>query len=267
MAAKTIGSCWLPVSCRYDASAAAPAGLCAASISSSPCRRVRSRRRAEGTRSHSRRAGHSHSRQAGDDRLGRDVADERRPALEDRDRDRGVLELVPSGQRERQRRILRDPSSSHAHRRAAPRPRRGDLGDARGRLRRQPSDHQRHARLGDAGLLERDLRQRVPEVSLVIERDRGDRGDRRRQDVGRVEAAAEADLDDGDIDRGALEDLERDRGRDLEERRRHRQRAARGRARRSTSNTCAVTDSKVAGSIAWPSMATRSSMRSRCGEV
>ncbi len=64
IAAKTIGSFRLPVSCRYDASAAAPAGLCAASISRSPHRRsspALGSRAGMGTRSHSRRAGHSHS--------------------------------------------------------------------------------------------------------------------------------------------------------------------------------------------------------------
>ena len=68
IAANTIGICFAPVSCRYDASAAAPAGLWAASISNSPSglrlagaslRDRPSLRR--GTRSHSSRAGHSQS--------------------------------------------------------------------------------------------------------------------------------------------------------------------------------------------------------------
>src|SRR4051812_32096680 len=51
IAAKTIGIGLLPVSRRYDASAAAPAGLWAASISNSPL----------ATRSHSSRAGQTQS--------------------------------------------------------------------------------------------------------------------------------------------------------------------------------------------------------------
>ncbi len=37
--------------------------------------------------------------------------------------------------------------------------------------------------------------------------------------------------------------------------------------RSATSSTWAVTDAKVSESIGWPLMATRSSTRSRCGEV
>ncbi len=171
MAAKTIGSVALPVSCRYDASAAAPAGLCAASISSSPF---------GGTRSHSSRAGHSHSvRPVTIASVGMWPT-----SVDQRSRIATATAAFSSwcrpGSAERQRRIL-----PIRRRRMRVEERRldlaGNLGDARGRLRRQSSDHERHARLRDAGLLERDLRQRVPEVSLVVEGDRGDRGDRRRQ--------------------------------------------------------------------------------------
>ena len=125
MAAKTIGSFWLPVSCRYDASAAAPAGLCAASISSSlrPACGPVGGTRVKGTRSHSSRAGHSHRVRPVTIASVGHVADQRRPALEDGDRDRGVLELMASGERERQRRILAIGRRSRARRRSAPRPR------------------------------------------------------------------------------------------------------------------------------------------------
>ena len=97
---------------------------------------------------------------------------------------------------------------------------RGHLVDGRRRLRLERPDDDRHARLDDAGLLDRDLAQRRAEIALMIERDRGDRGRdqaRRRHDVGRVEPAAEADLEDGDLDAGAAEELEGDRGRHFEE--------------------------------------------------
>ena len=51
------------------------------------------------------------------------------------------------------------------------------------------------ARLDDAGLLVRDLLDRVAEVGGVVEGDRGDHRDRAVGDVGRVPGAAEADLD------------------------------------------------------------------------
>ena len=57
-------------------------------------------------------------------------------------------------------------------------------------------DDDRNARLGDAGLLEGDRRQRVAEMTLVIERDRGDRCYVGVSDVGGIEPAAEPDFDD-----------------------------------------------------------------------
>ena len=85
-------------------------------------------------RSHSSRAGHSHSVRPVTIASVGDVADDRRPALEDRDRDRGVLELVPSRQRQRQRRIAAIRRSWHARRRCGAPTSRGDLGDPRGRF-------------------------------------------------------------------------------------------------------------------------------------
>ena len=107
--------------------------------------------------------------------------------------------------------------------------RRGDLGDPRGRFGGEPSDHERHAWLGDSGFFESDVGERVAKVPFVIERDRGDRGDRRSQHVGGVEPPAEADFHDGDVDGRAPEDLKRDRGRHFEEGRLHAERAARDR--------------------------------------
>ena len=163
-----------------------PAGTTPAPRRRPDCARRRSAARPPSARrSHSSRAGHSHVGQAGDDRLGRrSWPTPRRPALEDRDGDRGVVELV------RARRsasvsggYVAIRSSSRARRRCGAPTSRRDLGDARARLpsRQRARSTTRHARLDDAGLLERDLRQRVPEMPLVIERDRRDGRDRRRQ--------------------------------------------------------------------------------------
>ena len=53
----------------------------------------------------------------------------------------------------------------------------------------------------------------------MIEVDRRDDGGHRSYDVGRVQPAAQPDLDDRDLDRGTPEELERYRRRALEERR------------------------------------------------
>ena len=68
------------------------------------------------------------------------------------------------------------------------------LGLARG------ADERALPALEDAGLLERDRRERVAEDRLVIERDAGDDRDRRVDDVRRVEPAAEPDLEHRDVD-------------------------------------------------------------------
>ena len=52
----------------------------------------------------------------------------------------------------------------------------------------------------DAGLLAGDLGDGVAEVLLVVEGDVGDDREQRIDDVGSVEATAEADLEDGDLD-------------------------------------------------------------------
>ena len=65
------------------------------------------------------------------------------------------------------------------------------------------SDDDRYPRLDDAGLLARDRLQGLSQQLLVIEVDRGDGGGHRSYDVGRVQAAAQADLEHGDLDRGA----------------------------------------------------------------
>ena len=59
-------------------------------------------------------------------------------------------------------------------------------------LARQLADDDRHAGLDHAGLLKRDLRQRVPEMAFVIERDRGDGRDLWGEHVRRIEPAAES---------------------------------------------------------------------------
>ncbi len=105
-----------------------------------------------------------------------------------------------------------NPSQSRALARTTGAPSRdADLGDGGLRLRIQRPDDHRHARLDDAGLLERDLPQRRPEIQLVIEGDRGDRGgeqSRWSHDVGGVEPSAESDFEHRDVHAGALEELE-----------------------------------------------------------
>ena len=77
------------------------------------------------------------------------------------------------------------------------------------------------ARLDDARLLAGDAGDRVAEVVAVVEPDRGDDRDDAVGDVGRVPAAAEADLDDRDVDGGVREGRERQRRQHLEVRERH----------------------------------------------
>ena len=76
----------------------------------------------------------------------------------------------------------------------------------------------------DAGLFAGDLGDGVAEVVLVVERDVGDDGEEGVDDVGGVETAAQADFEDGDVDRAcaSLEPFsgeveEGERGEDLEE--------------------------------------------------
>ena len=77
---------------------------------------------------------------------------------------------------------------------------------------------ERHARLGDAGLLGGDRLEPGAEEELVVEAELGDAADGGRgDDVGGVEPAAEADLDDAGVGRRARESEEGGRGGRLEE--------------------------------------------------
>src|SRR5262249_13055588 len=71
--------------------------------------------------------------------------------------------------------------------------------------------------LDDPRLLPRDLLDRVAEDLGVIQADRGDDRHQRREDVGAIEPAAEADLDHGDVDLAFGEVEESERRRHLEE--------------------------------------------------
>ena len=71
--------------------------------------------------------------------------------------------------------------------------------------------------LDDAGLLPGDLLGRGAEPVGVVERDRGDHGDRAVDDVRRVPGAAHADLDDRDVDRRVGEGRVRHARQHLEE--------------------------------------------------
>jgi hypothetical protein len=75
----------------------------------------------------------------------------------------------------------------------------------------------RGCRLDDPGLLGGDAGHVGPEVLGVVHRHRGDDGDPRVGDVGRVPGAAHPDLDDGDVDRGVGEGGVGHRHHDLEE--------------------------------------------------
>ena len=83
----------------------------------------------------------------------------------------------------------------------------------------QVADHGRRARLEDPALLGRDQRARVAEQLHVIEPDRRHARHDGLHDVRRVEPPAEPRLDDRDVRTRAREVVERQRGRDLEERR------------------------------------------------
>jgi len=78
----------------------------------------------------------------------------------------------------------------------------------------------------DAALLRRDRLERAAEDRLVVHRDAGDHGDRRVDRVGRVEPAAEPDLEHGDRHARVRDRDARDRRDLLEERQRIAARAA-----------------------------------------
>ena len=73
------------------------------------------------------------------------------------------------------------------------------LGDDRENLRRLRPDHDRCAGLDNPGFFVGDRFERRPEIELVIVGNRRNGGDLGCYDVGRVEAAAESDLDDRDL--------------------------------------------------------------------
>ena len=105
---------------------------------------------------------------------------------------------------------------------------RGDLlerGVDRDRLRRERAPglgRERAVQRGcagaeDAGLLARDRLERLAQLVGVLELDRGDDRDARVDGVGRVEPAAEPDLDRSDLDPRGAEQVQRERGGGVEE--------------------------------------------------
>ena len=160
---------------------------------------------------------------------------------------------MPPGQRQRQRRIRRASAVVRVARRriaAPPTSARATSAIARcAGFRGQPPDRPAARRGLAMPAFSNAIAASVwPRCRSWSKRDRRDRGDRRRQDVGGVEAAAEADLDHGDVDaaRGG-----RSRRRSAVETSKnvgvHRQRARRDAARRPRRARRAVTASNVAG--------------------
>ena len=91
------------------------------------------------------------------------------------------------------------------------------VGDHPGAHLALTADHRRHRVLQDASLLGCDPLKLVAEEAGVVVTDWRDGGERRRDHVGRIQAAAHADLDHGEISRHAGKSKKgRDRG-DLEE--------------------------------------------------
>ena len=64
----------------------------------------------------------------------------------------------------------------------------------------EPPQHDRHPLFDNAGLLERDRRERRPQIVLMIERDRRHRAGHGRDDVGSVEPAAQSHLQHSHVD-------------------------------------------------------------------
>ena len=220
----------------------------------------------------SSRPGHCGSRQAGGDRA--EPARRcraRRACSSRRTRDRGVA--IADGAPREADRVMRVERIARA--------RRGSIGGAAARRRRSDrsaaarvriaavADDHRHARLDDAGLLDRDLAQRRAEVLLVIEGDRRDRGrPPGRHDVGGVEPAAEADFEHRHLDAGAAEQLER-RPRSSPRRTSAATSSRRRRAgRRSTPRTSSTAATqRVAVRPAGRRSTNRSVRSTRCGDV
>jgi hypothetical protein len=82
-------------------------------------------------------------------------------------------------------------------------------------------DHRGAPGAEDPGLLDGNRFARVAEVLLVVEIDGGDDGDIGIQQIHRVEAPAQADFEDRDIERGVVKQAHRGQGRELEARCRH----------------------------------------------
>ena len=108
------------------------------------------------------------------------------------DRDRGVVALMRTRQAQRQCGLRSGSERCGFDDRRAGVLR--DVQDDGSGIRRQRPDDHRHAGLDDAGFLKRDLAQGVAEMTLVVERDGGDRRDCRVNHIRRVEASAQADF-------------------------------------------------------------------------
>ena len=126
------------------------------------------------------------------------------------------------------------------------------------------ADDAGHAALEDAGLLRGDAGEVVAEEILVVVADRRDhRGERRVDDVGGVEAAAEPDLEQRDIGGMLGEEEEGDRRGDLEEGDRLAAIGARARASIAAISSSSSTSTPPPGRP----RRMRSLKRTRCGEV
>ena len=99
----------------------------------------------------------------------------------------------------------------------------GNLLDRGARLRVELADDNRDAGLMIPAFSSAISRSVLPEEFLMVESDRGDGGRDRRDDVRRIEAAAEPDFEHGHLDPGAPKQLEGHRRGYLEERRLHRE--------------------------------------------
>ncbi len=229
-----------PSSSRWTASASAPAALCAASSRADrPSGSVtRSRRPGQRTDASASMTAVAPTAQAarlelleepdGDDGVGRPGAGRRAPVPPRRSRALGVCSAKALSARRRyadraERHVVHCPDERRAIVAA-----RAMIASAASALHR--ADHDRHAGFDDAGLLRGDRREGCAEVLLMVERNRRDGARHGRQDVGRVETAAQSHFADRDVDAVPPEQLEGRRGRHLEERRVHLEDAARSAA-------------------------------------
>ena len=203
-------------SSRDRARAAAPAGLWAPSRSTSR----------SPTRSSSSRPGQTAAGVAAPPGVGRDGRDPRGlQCVERRVGDRGIGRLVPSAQPDPGRtetgQVHLDPVAVPAQERG-----RSGLGQRHAHPARAPADdrqpvtvgtgHGQVAALDDGRLLPGDLRDRVAEPVHVVEVDVGHDRHAAVPDVGRIEPAAETDLDQRDVRTDLGEAREDDGGQQLE---------------------------------------------------